>query len=121
MLIFVAQNVDVKPKMSPHSSVDSPGTPPSPGSSINMDPRKRAVLLHQAKAMKKAGYVVRPNPGAKPNPSKDSPSPKTVVNLALEKSVILPIMEYLTPKEKVNVCNSPLVWFNVCVLGCVKG
>jgi len=81
--------------------VDSPGTPPSPGSSINMDPRKRAVLLHQAKAMKKSGYVVRPNPGVKPNPPKDSPSPKTVVNLAMEKSVILPIMEYLTPKEKV--------------------
>lgn len=97
-----SDNVDIKPKMSPHSSVDSPGTPPSPGSSINMDPRKRAVLLHQAKAMKKAGYVVRPNPGAKPNPSKDSPSPKTIANLALEKSVILPVMEYLTPKEKVE-------------------
>ncbi|KAJ1523891.1 hypothetical protein ONE63_010445 [Megalurothrips usitatus] len=97
-----SDNVDVKPKMSPHSSVDSPGTPPSPGSSVNMDPRKRAVLLHQAKAMKKSGYVVRPNPGAKPNPSKDSPSPKTIVNLALEKSVVLPVMEYLTPKEKVE-------------------
>lgn len=100
-LFRFSQNVDIKPKMSPHSSVDSPGTPPSPGSSINMDPRKRAVLLHQAKAMKKSGYVVRPNPGSKPNPSKDSPSPKTIVNLALEKSVVLPVMEYLTPKEKV--------------------
>ncbi|KAK3927362.1 JmjC domain-containing histone demethylation protein 1 [Frankliniella fusca] len=97
-----SDNVDIKPKMSPHSSVDSPATPPSPSSSINMDPRKRAVLLHQAKAMKKSGYVVRPNPGAKPNPSKDSPSPKTVVNLAMEKSVILPVMEYLTAKEKVD-------------------
>ncbi|XP_052126433.1 jmjC domain-containing histone demethylation protein 1 [Frankliniella occidentalis] len=104
-----SDNVDIKPKMSPHSSVDSPATPPSPSSSINMDPRKRAVLLHQAKAMKKSGYVVRPNPGAKPNPSKDSPSPKTIVNLAMEKSVILPVMEYLTPREKVEcglVCKS---------------